>query len=101
MRFRVTLALCLSFALILGATVFHVRASKSGAPTIVPVDNSREEMANAVEALGNDLNPDTSTPSETLTTTDLVGRQLMSDYLSLAQSGQATEANIDTLANKY
>ncbi len=41
-----------------------------------------------------------ATPEE-LTGTDLVGRQLISDYLSLANNGQATDDNLSALAEKY
>ncbi len=46
--------------------------------------------------------PTTSTEEkEDLTITDLVGRQLIMDYLAIEQNGQATEANLTALANKY
>jgi hypothetical protein len=50
------------------------------------------------------LNSSTSTPKgseEPIGGTDLVARQLMLDYINLANSGQATEANITDLAEKY
>ena len=42
----------------------------------------------------------TSTPAD-LTNTDLIGRQLLTDYLNLNSAGQATDANINILADRY
>jgi len=99
------LGIALSFsALLIGSATLHrfayaqkpapyLAAATSEAPNIDSEDTSLTDTA---------LLPDaTDTPSEQLTTTDLIGRQLFMDYLDLAQNGQATDANIEKLGDNY
>ena len=99
MRFRIGLALCLSLILI-STTVWFRSHSNKTAPTLVAVDNSAASETNDYTPTStSDLG--TQAPDENLTTTDLVGRQLITDYINLARAGQATDENLASLGNKY
>src|SRR5262245_34471639 len=101
---RLIFALILSVALIGGATWFRAAGTHAEKAKLAVV-NSQD----ALEPLSDEeIAADYMTPratSSTITTqlsdTDLVGRQLFSDYMGLVADGHATKENLDTLAAKY
>lgn len=104
MRSRVILALSLSVILIGGAFFARVQGKNVELGSLSVVNNP--STANSLDSIANNyLETSSSTEGtsqqEDLTGTDLVGRQLISDYLSLANSGQDTDTNLSTLTNKY
>jgi hypothetical protein len=104
LRSRQTLAVIFSLVLVFGALwVRYVNAkdTKQLEIALIAEDNKRQETQ---EALSKELlrNADeTSLETETLTQTDLIGRQLFTDYMSLSSKGQATPENLNDLASKY
>lgn len=106
MRFRILSALFLSFILIIGGVWFRADREKievslvSVESTNSPVDtfspgNTPSNVAD-LEDYGFEADED-----NTLTTTDLLSRQLLADYMNLSTVGGATEENIQALASKY
>lgn len=104
MRFRVVLALSLSIILV--GLAFWVRNSSSSEDknSLVAVsspqntDSSKEFIKNyLIENAGSIAT--SSQPS--LSSTDLISRQMFADYLALSTNGQATDANIEALAERY
>lgn len=102
MRTRVTLALFISLLLVLGAS--WQRAGKEKAVFKISAEtaeinaNYQAAEPNSVSDLGTG---EMKEGEDSLTTTDLVGRQLISDYLNLAANGQVSEEDILSLADKY
>lgn len=102
MRSGIILAIIVSLILVGGASWSRLSSSKS-VPNLIAVEQNRAaDAAQLQEVLVNYQNP-TSTPVsvEPLTGTDLIGRQLILDYIGLAQSGEATEENLSILAERY
>ncbi len=104
MQRRLGLALSLSLVLIAFATWFRFSHSVrvSGENLTVINSKSATDSTTIVDA----LLPATTTRAisssdEKLTDTDLVVRQLFSDYVSLSANGQATQATLDSLGDKY
>lgn len=103
MRFRLALALSVSVLLIGVASWSRFGTTDYVQPNIVAIEqlgtnNDYEEILNDF------IEPKTAstTPPEIpLSNTDLIGRQLILDYINLAASGQVTETRITTLANRY
>ncbi len=104
-RLQLKLAILISVVLIGGATANRLINSTKEASNLIALKNTGSVQNNDTSL--QDISPaySTSTPSsiktETLTQTDLIGRQLFSDYLSLSSSGQATDDNINALAGSY
>ncbi|MHB1330642.1 MAG: hypothetical protein ACYCY6_01605 [Minisyncoccota bacterium] len=103
MRFRILSTIFLSFILIIGAVWFRADKEKIEV-SLVSVDNTDQYsggsfIPNDVSDL-NDYGFEEELDS-TLTTTDLMSRQLLTDYMNLARTGGATEENIQALASKY
>ncbi|KKQ83449.1 MAG: hypothetical protein UT07_C0004G0003 [Parcubacteria group bacterium GW2011_GWB1_38_8] len=105
MRFRLALALLISILLVVTASW-----SRFGTTNYAPSIATLEQIQTDNEYYSDDsfirdfLKPSTASttlPAEPLSNTELIGRQLILDYIGLATSGQATEANIDAVANKY
>lgn len=102
MRSRITLALFFSLVLILGASWFRAGNEKVVVSvTSVDKPSGSDSYQFTPESTSDLSKTDVGTPDENLTTTDLVGRQLISEYMNLASAGQATEESITNLANKY
>ncbi len=106
MRFNLALSLLISLILIGTASWSRFVTAEYVQPNIVAVgpleagEESYEEIVNGF------LKPETTgtastSPTETLSNTDIIGRGLIMDYIGLAANGQATEANIINLANQY
>lgn len=106
MRSRLLLAVFLAVLLIGAATWKRVESTKGEATgSLVALtdttDASTTDITNADSSV--DLNATTSTTSsdEHLTDTDVMSRQLFSDYVSLEANGQATPDNLDALGDEY
>lgn len=105
MRFRLALAFSVSLLLIGAASWSRLAKADKPEPSIVAVEQKAAENKYISDVFNNTLEEDMATSSsvstEPLTGTDLVGRQLIMDYLGLASNGQATEVNIAALADRY
>ena len=103
MRLRIFSALFLSVFLILGAALVKAREAKTLPNQIVSVENGPTNLPESyIPTEESDLSLGIpSTIEEKLTTTDLVGRQMILDYVNLAASGKATDETVTNLANKY
>lgn len=105
MRLRLALAFLVSIALIGVASWSRFAVAEKTPANIVAIEQPEISGDDYDEILRDFLEPKTatSTPSEKgpLSSTDLIGRGLIMDYIGLAASGQATEASIATLANQY
>lgn len=102
MRFRILLALSLSIVLIIMASWNRFATAEKANTTLSLVERtpvSDEYYAQLSSYLKPNSNNETS--SEPLTTTDLISRQLLSDYTRLASEGRLTETSIIALAEKY
>lgn len=103
MRLRFALALLISIILIGGASWYRFGTTEYVQPNIIAVEQSETNYKNAIEEfLGPKAYTASSTPSSgPLTNTDIIGRSLLSDYILLEARGNATDANIIALADKY
>lgn len=103
MKPGITLALLASVVLIGGAFWFRF-TNTTPQVAIVAVQNEKLPESYYQNLLSDFLSPSASSSpqkTEPLTTTDLVGRQLVLDYISLAQNGQSTDENLAALADQY
>jgi len=109
MRFNIALALCISVLLVGGATWIRFSPSTSNTEAgLVAVETDREALQNyfdeevlpILEKGAIPASKDVSTPKP-LTGTDMVGRQLLTDYIQLASTGQASQKDILALAENY
>lgn len=105
MRSGVILAILASLVLVVGAFWYRFQTPDS-TPDLVAVTNQNSSDEAYYNELFSNFSTATSStsqsaPSEPRTGTELIGRQLMLDYLNLAGSGQATEANLMALADQY
>jgi hypothetical protein len=105
MQRRLAVALSISVLLIGGATWFRLtRVVKASRNLIVENKTTTSNLSSAAlsEAdIQTTATPTNATTSESLNTTDLVGRQFMTDYLGLASNGQVTDANVSKLVDNY
>src|SRR3989344_9583376 len=92
-------AIFIAMALIGLAPCQRVNPSGNASPQL-SVINTKKESEEAYQDLLKTYLEEGSSTAEDLTGTDLIGRQLVLDYLSLAQSGQATAASLTTLAER-
>lgn len=104
MRLRLILALSVSVLLILGASwtrLVHKPASDNHLVAVEePVQADNVPIAAAPDtSSSSDISPEPA--AAPLSDTDLVTRQLFSDYLSMAYKGQVTPDNVDALASTY
>lgn len=104
MQFRLALALSVSVLLIGVASWYRFGTTDYAQPSIAIVDQLGISADDYKDILHDFTSPKTSSttpPQEPLSNTDLIGRQLIMDYVGLAGSGQATETSIISLANQY
>ncbi len=105
MRFNLALALSISILLIGGSVWVRLYSSKNIQAQLVAVQKQQEVDSNYFdEAVFPVLEKSatSSAPSaEPLNSSDLIGRQLILDYVSMASSGQISEDNLNSLATKY
>jgi hypothetical protein len=103
MRYRVYVSIFLSLILI--GMAFWTRFSNIEKKKISLEEVKRaEDLQNSFDDLVEDyLNTPTTTPAGPveLTSTDLIGRQLLGDYVSLAVNGRANDSSILSLADQY
>jgi hypothetical protein len=100
--FRFRFALVISLVLILGALWFRISASRTTAASLVAVEDAQNSGESDIISAEDFLaQSSTTVPTGSLSTTDLVGRQLFSDYMGLVNQGQATESNLTSLAETY
>lgn len=101
MRKSLAVSILLSLVLIGGATWFRVsNAGKVDSNLIATASKTIDwsEVTRYTQELG-----DTNAKSdgEPLTSTDVISRQLLLDYIDLAATGQNTDENMALLADKY
>jgi len=103
MKPGVIVAIFISLLLVIGAFWIRSVESESGSGNLVAVANQPLPESYYDELLSKFLDTASSTPAqpENLTTTDLIGRQMILEYVSLAQAGQDTPDNLEALADKY
>jgi hypothetical protein len=102
LRFNLIFSLIVSVVFIAGATWFRV--SQNNTPSeLVNVESVPGELAiyngSPLDIYVGEEGASTSTAK--LTQTDLLGRQLFTDYLNLNSKNQLTKENINNLANSY
>ena len=104
MRFRLAFALSVSIMLIGVASWSRFVAAEKGPANLIAVKQVASEL-NDYDTILEDFTEPKETmdiPSdEPLSNTDLIGHQLILDYIGLAASGGAGTESIDALANKY
>lgn len=101
MRFRVALALCVSVIFIGWASWYRLSPVKKVQPSLALINEPSTE-----EGIKEFLTPRIATSTtlaeaKPLTATEMVARGLIMDYVGLEANGQATDANIQGIANKY
>src|SRR3989344_5484480 len=98
MRSRTILAVILSLVLVIGASLTRLNKNSYNSATLTAVERplASNEYEDLIKNYLENTPTSTSTPAD-LTNTDLIGRQLLTDYLNLNSAGQATDANINTL----
>jgi|SRR3989344_7507336 len=104
MRFRLALALLVSVILIGAASWSRFLTADPTQPGIAVVDQFGEQDEYSAVLLQEFLKPKTTSATssnDTLTNTDLIGRQLIMDYVGLAASGGAGIESINALAERY
>lgn len=100
MRFRISLAFCLSVLLIGVASWQRFAVTRYQAlPSLVAGrDFTRSGDVNSLDTASID---DTIPDVPSISGTDRVGRGLLMDYVSLAQTGEANTTNINYIADQY
>lgn len=104
MKAQIVTAVLLSVVLVGGATWFRFVPNSNAQPSLVTI-NGGSRTSDYDELLAQDFfqtsTSTTQTTDQPLTQTDLVSRQLFSDYLSLSSQNKATPENLASLAQKY
>jgi hypothetical protein len=100
MRPRVITAITLSLIVILTATWFRVFQTPKESVGLVAVAGANEYIEIVPVNIFED-EIDAEGEIEQLSQSDMISRQLMTDYLGLSLAGQATPKNVATLASKY
>jgi hypothetical protein len=101
MRGRLAIALSVSLVLIGFASWSRLSGGEKTQPSLLAVaqfDTNPEEVLRDFLATKETVS---ASSTETLTDTDLLGRQLMLDYVALAANGGATEEALAALAERY
>lgn len=102
MRIRIYLAIFCSFLLIGLSFWTRVEKSRDSNPSLdlIAKDSSPSEEINLIDSwIENQAT--TTLNQKPLTGTDLIGRQLIMDYIDLAQNGHSTPSNIQALVDTY
>lgn len=102
MRRSVIFSISLSLILIVGALSLRIFSNNSSANLVA--GGAKTEEAYVKDVFFNTAQ-DSSTPQENtdepLSDTDLIGRQMILDYVALARNGEASAENLAALAEKY
>jgi hypothetical protein len=106
LRSRSTFAVIFSIVLIFGAVWVRYANAKDALAErdnqiLLDTKNDPYSNLNTREGFNQALGKTSTTTPTNLTSTDLIGRQMFSDYMSLVSRGQATDENITKLANTY
>ncbi|CAN5150704.1 hypothetical protein BH11PAT3_BH11PAT3_2190 [soil metagenome] len=103
MKPKLTLSLILAVILIGGALFIRFFSSKQNSAGLVAVNQPTlltDSDNGSVETVS-PTTPGVTDENSTLTNSDKLGRNMLLDYVDLASSGQATDASVKALANKY
>ena len=103
MQFRLTLAILVSVVLI-GYASWNRFSAPYEVTNIVAVEQVKTSDEDYQASLNDFIEPtsaSTTTIQKPLSTTEVIGRQLIMDYVGLAANGQVTKYDIEALANKY
>lgn len=101
MHWRMATALALSVLLIGGASWMRYNRPTEVAAVSGTFSAAASNSDTASEPFDTASSSATSTDTEKLTDTDLISRQLFSEYVSLAANGQSTQTSLDALGDKY
>jgi hypothetical protein len=106
MRFRLALAFLVSFLLIGAASWFRFAPADKIEPNIVAVKQAGADDTYYEEILPSFIEPKSASSSSPtskseLSSTDIISRSLLGEYIDLATSGAATDASIRALADRY
>ncbi len=100
---RLIIAFAISVALVSGAMWFRFVRIPPYSAQLVSVETIGQSPTEEdfLEDLSKTDTPLYATSTATLAQTDIIGRQLFSDFMALKSQGQATPENIKTLAGRY
>lgn len=98
MKPGIIVALLVSTTLV-GGALWSRLANQKDSNELVAI--SKQAAENNYEELLSAYLDSQNTSSEPLTGTDLIGRQLILDYVALARDGQASQENLSALAERY
>jgi hypothetical protein len=104
MRFRIALALLVSILFIGASSWSRLKPTGKVEYNILTVEQAESNDDNYQDFLQDFLEPkksDIATPTKPLSNTDLLGRNLLLDYIGLAANGAANTYSINALANQY
>ena len=101
MKPGLALSLTISVLLIGVASWYRFGTVKVSQPNLVAVELTADDYKEIVADFTGPKEVVMASSTKPFTSTDLVGRQLISDYVSLAGSGQVTDADILALADRY
>jgi hypothetical protein len=104
MKPGIMMALIACLAMVSWAAWYRLSSTPSVAAALAAVDTPAQSQDYYDELLAKVMNTASSTratAAEPLTATDLISRQLVSDYISLAQKGQVTSDSLEALSSQY
>ena len=100
MRTGLVLSIVVSILIIGAAIWFRTSQTSRINPDLAVVEStSTPSGSSATSTIFGWINE--SPAADSINRTDLIGQQLIIDYVNLAASGQATSENVDSLANQY
>jgi hypothetical protein len=100
LRFNIVLALLISVILIGGSVFMRTYNNFSQEPLLLAVSGPENPLFSD-EAILEPNTSNTTASSTPLNTTDIISRQLFSDYIELSAKNQATPENLSALAGRY
>ena len=107
MRWNLALALSVSILLVGYASWTRFISDDKAAPTLIAIEQKTSDEGEYLDVLSDFLEPKASSTTEAIVSakpvsqSEMLSRQLLSDYIGLASSGQATDGTITALADKY
>jgi hypothetical protein len=103
MRLSLTLAIAISIVLVGTASWLRFVSAKDSSSNIqlMASDKSRDFSRDAFDLYLTSLRNDEFSEQEPLTDTDLMGRQLLMDFLKLSSSNEDSDKNLQDLADFY
>lgn len=105
-RTGTNIALLFAVLLILGALWFRHNSTKKSELSLVAqvqpaTSDTYNQILNDYFSASASTTASSTAPTTPLTDTDIIGRQLILDYVDLAASGKATDESVKALAEKY